>query len=810
MIIHGIPVSQILTALGGLETAHGTGLQSDMTANLLALHPLVKALDRETPGHADVAPLIDRLQAGRSAVNAKDVRSLGTALRSEIEHLKSLHPEATGAETGPAIARRGRVPRELKRGRVFEAQGDPFVPRASQKRVVERAVAHFRPEPGKAPKKRGLARVDTGEGKTPLYSFILKALQEVLPELGDAVVILQSHQEETVVHLARTTAENFPGEGVLLLSGATRAEDLEGIRFAVGTYQQVAQAGTVQQLKKWAGGRTVLFFLDEADLVVYKGHREDEKRTPAWFQFLLDFGLFETFFADGKNFVRYNPKTPHTMIGASATLDRPDGIFLAPFWGTGNIFFHEPMAAGVRRKTLVSVVGKLVEMEIPAGQEAHFRDFTHVEGGSIIVDEVKVFKTHQSDYAVKAAVRAALDNMLMMTQGEQKMTVRKGIGYAVDTPTLLKHLHWQQDLFDLVEKIYRIHAGLRQRKRFTTSAVGSLLSDGAGGEETFGGFVAELKRFLTHHEWLALDTMLRPALENLKQGRLEGVQELFEALYNILNVEVRAVKGRPLKASAVWQNMDIPDQGGRFPNGVGDRERTFQFFKEGEIDVLWSVGMLKRGFDDSQASLIVDNAPTCSRRDVVQRAGRIMRPPNPKRPRDHSGKPHAIYVTVTANLEEHRIDFSRKDLARAFGLEMDVESRQVRITGNGPPLPPVIFDPAQLDPLRERKIHLVNVGRRTAKALYDFLMAEYGPDWFDVEIMAFDASEGDVAITGDQIDNMLKGIYFPDEQTFIALMRAWGASEEKVREMRAIFIADRSEMQVVYGSAFELFRVRTK
>lgn len=58
----------------------------------------------------------------------------------------------------------------------------------------------------------------------------------------------------------------------------------------------------------------------------------------------------------------------------------------------------------------------------------------------------------------------------------------------------------------------------------------------------------------------------------------------------------------------------------------GEARRKLEAFECGEIAMLWSVGMLVKGFDDPSIACIVDCAPTKSRSRHEQKAGRGARP----------------------------------------------------------------------------------------------------------------------------------------------------------------------------------------
>ncbi|OGQ47777.1 MAG: hypothetical protein A3H42_01770 [Deltaproteobacteria bacterium RIFCSPLOWO2_02_FULL_46_8] len=235
----------------------------------------------------------------------------------------------------------------------------------------------------------------------------------------------------------------------------------------------------------------------------------------------------------------------------------------------------------------------------------------------------------------------------------------------------------------------------------------------------------------------------------------------------------------------------------RYRNRFGSRAVTMAAYNNGEIDMLWSVGILERGFDDPMSSLIVDNSPTSSRRLVVQRAGRIARPPDGKNPKDHSLKPEAVYVTVTPNLEAHRVDLSVQDLARVFGTEMDPELGVIRLRPDT--MGTVAWktpDPVQLDLGETRRVHVVLVGERTLKEVIAFLKKHHGPD-YNPEILA-DKADRSV----NEVDNFLRGIRFPTESQLQIYLKRWGADNDTRIRIMATYRADRAEMKTIYGSAW--------
>ena len=781
-----ITVLGINNAIEALRAAHTAGQQPELQTALGLLDREIEPIDPT----GTIRPLIQRLAGGRSAVSKKDLEKLVKIVASHRDRFeKGVDPaKALAAIAAPIGTKKGGgVLGELS-PYLLQITGRHFRPRPEQRRVIQNALRHF------AEENRGVFRLDTGEGKSPTYGFIIQALRQSLPEVfKDCVVVMGCHQKEPSEKLANTIKDIFPDEEVAYLEGGIALTDLEGVTFVAGTYQQLAQEGTSDLLKDWAGKRRILFVLDEADMVVFKGHREDGARTPTWFRILQDFGLFNDQGA-------YNSKTPHRMLGGSATFDRPDGIYLSTVWGPGNCFYHKPMAEGLRSKTLVPVIGELVEMEVPEGEEHRFREFTHVtREGKIVVDTAKVSSAAGSDYAVKTSVRTALDRMLMkIGLSGQGKAVRRGIGYVLDSAALEKHIRWQRELFELVEKIFRIYQGL-STGRMSVEVILRIL----GGRQHLDDFGKEMERFLYRREWTIIKPMWEKAQSSLNADKKEGVHDLIQALYTILKVDVRRVKGNPLVATGVWQRMEQDEKDKKIPAGsppekwpnlFGNRDATMRAFNAGQIDFLWSIGMLDRGFDEPMASLAVDNAPTRSRRRVVQRVGRILRPPDPTQPHDHTLKPESVYVTVTANLEAHRLDLSVQDLARIFGDEFKPENPVIKIGRDGDggwvwTTP----DPAQLDARGGSKLHVVRVGERTVKALMQFVQVNFGRD-YDPEILAYEAGA-----SADEIDRLLRGIKFPKESKLRHYLKNWGADAATITKIMALFHSDRADMQVVYG-----------
>ncbi|OGQ04418.1 MAG: hypothetical protein A2W61_07140 [Deltaproteobacteria bacterium RIFCSPLOWO2_01_44_7] len=780
----------IEAAITAAQAAQAASNRAELDAALEKLGRAIHPLDTFADGN--LSPLVERLTSGRRAVTEAElnqvIRTINDAGDKYRASSGTKESKASSAHTGHGV--HGSPNPYL----IQVGQSKTFSPRPNQAYIARKAVSHFREE------HRGFFRLDTGEGKTPTYGFIIQELRKELPdEYQEALVVMGCHQAEPARKLAETMKHMFRDEKIMFLEGGIEAEDFKRVTFVVGTYQQLAQKSSIDVLKEWAGQKRILFVLDEADMVVFKGIAEDEHRMATWIRLLIDFGVFT-------QHGHYLARTRHRLLGASATLDRPDEISLSTVWGPGNVFYHTPMAEGVRRGTLVPVVGHVLEMDVPEKEKHLFRDFTKIVDGKIVVDKTKVMSACGSDHAVKTSVRAVIDHMKMKigagtTKGE---AVRRGIGYAMDTTALEKHMRWQQELFGLVEVIFQIYQGLAASKPMHVDTILAHL----GGLEKLDAFGQTLKRFLYAREWKTVESLYRKAVSSLKNGRKEGISELFTTLYSILNVDVRRIKGRPLVATAVWQSMDMDREGKKIPrearrtqylNKFGDRELTMKGFNAGVIDMLWSIGMLDRGFDEPMASLIVDNAPSSSRREVVQRAGRIMRPPDPKNPKDHSQKPESIYITLTPNLEAHHLDVARKDLARVFGTEVDPELNIIKIR----PTKEGDFewrtpDPVQLDLGGDKKVHLVLVGARTVEALVHFLKGRYGKD-YDPEILAFDAGVG-----VEEVDDLLRAIRFPKESRLRAFLKNWRADDATIHQIMAIYHSDLADMKTVYGNAWRI------
>jgi hypothetical protein len=811
-----VNLTALNACLTSIEVAYGAGNQAVVRTGLNDLHPLVQPL----PGGTDLAARVRRLASGRSAIPRTELDQTITAIRAAKDEYVAATtempmptPDATRGSGVLGSSRRYLIPLQ---------GGAAYLARTDQSYIAQRAAKHFRllGYDGELPK-RGIFRMDTGMGKSLTYGFCIQSMRRAMPEVfDDALVIIGCHQMEPAQDVARQIKALFPREEVAYLQGGLDRDLLRGITFVAGTYQQLAQESTVAVLKEWVGRRRVLFVLDEADMVVFKGIKVDENDEPdltgwhaSWFRPFIEFGLFNE-----KG--HYNARTKHYMLGASATLDRPDGIPLSTVWGPGNVFYHTPMAEGIRKGLLVPVVGKVLEMEVPEGADiAAFREFTTIENGKVVVDSSKVMSAAGSDYAVKTAVRAYLDHIFMdVGVGQQKgRTLREGIGYASDRAALEKHMRWQQDLFDLIEKIFMIHNGLNSPKPMRVDTVVRHL----GGARRMTEFGKELQRFLYAREWRQVDVVYRRCIESLGNGRMNGVKDLFGLLYEILNVDARRIKGSRLVATAVWQDMDEDESGHRvvadeddlsidtavrrypnakWPNRFGPRSTTMRAVKSGEhdIDMVWSIGMLDRGFNAPGRSLAVDNAPTESRRMTVQRVGRITRPPDGRNPTDHSRKPEAFYITVTPNLEVHRIDLSRSDLARVFGSEIDPELNLIRIHAAADPKDWKTPDTVQLDLKEGKTLHLVRVGANTARAIADYLKARYG-DGFDPEVIAFDAE-----IALDEITHLLSAIRFPKEKQLRNWLTRWRADDATILRIMATYHSDLADMKTVYGGAWKV------
>jgi hypothetical protein len=175
-----------------------------------------------------------------------------------------------------------------------------------------------------------------------------------------------------------------------------------------------------------------------------------------------------------------------------------------------------------------------------------------------------------------------------------------------------------------------------------------------------------------------------------------------------------------------------------------------------------------------------------------------MRPPNGRNPTDHSQKPEAIYITVTANLEVHRIDLSRQDLARIFGNQMDPDLNLIRIQARGGTPDWNTPDTVQLDLKEGKTLHLVRVGANTSRAVMDFLRRRYG-DGFDPEVIAFDAEA-----PADEITHLLSAIRFPKEKQLRKWLQNWGADDATVLGLMGTYHSDLADMKTVYGGAWKI------
>lgn len=76
-----------------------------------------------------------------------------------------------------------------------------------------------------------------------------------------------------------------------------------------------------------------------------------------------------------------------------------------------------------------------------------------------------------------------------------------------------------------------------------------------------------------------------------------------------------------------------------------DAERLIRQFKDREIQVLWSVAKLVKGFDVPEASCLIDCQPTFSLMRHVQKGGRVLRP--------HPLKDYAIILDHAGNMRRN-------------------------------------------------------------------------------------------------------------------------------------------------------------
>jgi len=812
-VLTSVNLPAIRLAATNVENSYQRGDVNGLSTSLTSLRDLITPL----PDSQNLADQLTRLASpSRSAIDRRDLDRALVQVRTAADGWEQEQKaRALATPPLPPPGGSGLHGTATQRHIIQPPAGPAYTPRVDQAYIAQRACTHFR----SGDTRRGIFRFDTGMGKSLTAAWIVKSLREKIPDIfRDALVVVGCHQAEPARDLASQIKAVLPNDQVAFLEGGLTDKALKGVSIVTGTYQQLAQETSVGLLKAWADKRRILFVLDEADMVVWKGHKLDENDEPdatgwhpSWFRPLIEFGLFN-------NSGHYQARSPHYMLGMSATLDRPDGIVLSEVWGPGNVFYHTPMAEGVRKGLLVAVVGKVLEMDIPPDADpALFRDFTSVDrNGRVVVDQDKVANAAGSDYAVKTAVRAVLDHLVMETGvgTSRGKSVRTAIGYAADQAALIKHMRWQQELFGLVETVFNVTNGFNNARTISADAVQRNL----GGKNKLKAFGEKLRKFLYYSEWAVIEPLWKRALASLEGDKLDSVRGLFEQLYGLLNVEARKIRGRRLVAAAVWQDMERDDQGHsiprdedrsrhttqwaypnkRWPNRFGDRDQTMWAVKDGEIDMVWSIGMLDRGFNAPMASLIIDNSPTTSRRMVVQRAGRIMRPPDGRNPTDHSKKPEALYVTLTPNLMAHRLDLSRQDLARLFGMEVNPDTRFVKISAQQPPVPVPIIDTVQLELANEETVHVIRVGANTAKAVGDFLKRKYGRD-FDPEVAALDAG-----IPADALVHALTAVKFPKESHLKKWMKAWGAAPEETTALMSTYHSDLADMRTVYGGAWKI------
>ncbi|GEM_PF-5815244 len=736
-----------------------------------------------------------------------------------------------------------------------QCSGQIYKARANQREVVVSGVKHFQTiGDGWRRTQRGIFRLDTGLGKSVTYAFLYRALREdsILGEIfRNSLIIMGCNRLEPLRGLAQQFKDVLPDVGVSLLDGRTDLKALQGVPCVVGNYQQLAQAGTISLLRAWAGRKRILFIFDEVDLIVYKGPKvdaadtvitEDKTEDPdtAWFQPLIEFGLFDE---QG----RYHHQTEHYMIGASATLDRPDGISLSTVWGAVNLFYHRPMTHGIQQGLLVPVLGKIVETKIPAGANPEeFKDLIRFnDDGYFTVDPARISKASETVYVVKTSVRAVLDNMLMEIGIKERKgkAIRPTIGFTATSTALEKHMRWQQDLFQLVETIFHIHQGLHARNIMTASGILNRIQTDFPQRRKMASslkqFCETIRRFLDDDEWedpkklaggKAISQLMGQAISSLSQptSRTSEIwRALMDELYETLNVEVRKVKGRPLIASAVWDKMDENEEGhhiridpGRtrpygprfpnhqWPNLFGNREETMAAFLRGEIDCVWNIEMYSRGTNVPHIALIVDDASTHSRRELVQRVGRGARPSDGANPTDHSRKPNCLYVTVTPNLEAHKLDIGRQDLGRAFGVQMDPDTGLFRIVkGQGPEeFEWITPDPVQLHFRDAKTINLILVGEKIARAFHQSLKRASGGDIYDPSAIAYATG-----ISHDALMGLLTASHLPSLESFIKWCTIFEKTypdiftPQRINELKGILIAEVAEMRALYGSAWKIY-----
>lgn len=105
-----------------------------------------------------------------------------------------------------------------------------------------------------------------------------------------------------------------------------------------------------------------------------------------------------------------------------------------------------------------------------------------------------------------------------------------------------------------------------------------------------------------------------------------------------------------------------------------DAERLIQQFKDREIQVLWSVAKLVKGFDVPEASCLIDCQPTFSLMRHVQKGGRVLRP--------HPLKQYAIILDHAGNMRRNGLfeDASIDELSTGKKGEKNADRQESKNT----------------------------------------------------------------------------------------------------------------------------------
>lgn len=101
-----------------------------------------------------------------------------------------------------------------------------------------------------------------------------------------------------------------------------------------------------------------------------------------------------------------------------------------------------------------------------------------------------------------------------------------------------------------------------------------------------------------------------------------------------------------------------------------EAERLIQQFKEREIQVLWSVAKLVKGFDVPEASCLIDCQPTFSLMRHIQKGGRVLRP--------HPLKQYAIILDHAGNMRRNGLfeDASIEELSTGKKGEKNADRQE--------------------------------------------------------------------------------------------------------------------------------------